>query len=386
EMQVDGGPKLVLLVADQDGYSALCRLVTVARRRAPKGQYRLLREDFAAIPDGLLALWLPGDAAAHDRDAAWLRGLFPGRLWIGVGLHRGPDDDARLQALRALGARHQLPLVAAGDVHMHERRRRALQDVLTATRHRCTVAEAGWRLFPNGERHLRTRQALAAIHPPDLLEETLRIAARRTFKLDQLRYTYPRELVPADATPSRWLRKLTEAGARERWPDGVPAKARGLIEHELALIAELRYESYFLTVHDIVRFARSRGILCQGRGSAANSAVCYALGVTEIDPARMNMLFERFLSRERNEPPDIDIDFEHERREEVIQYVFARYGRERAALTAVAISYRGRSAVRDVARALGLPPDQVDQLAATMDRWGGEAPLPEHLRERGFDP
>ena len=391
EMRIEGGPKLVLLVADRDGYPALCRLVTVARRRAPKGGYRLLREDFEALDDGLLALWLPdpadpADAATHDRDAHWLRALFPGRLWIGVGLHRGPGDHTRLQALRALGERHALPLVAAGDVHMHERRRRALQDVLTATRHRCTVAEAGWRLFPNGERHLRTRQALSAIHPPDLLAETLQVAARCTFDLAQLRYTYPRELVPEGETPTTWLRRLVEDGARWRWPAGVSDKAQALIEHELALIAELGYESYFLTVHDIVAFARGQGILCQGRGSAANSIVCYALGVTEIDPALMGMLFERFLSRERNEPPDIDIDFEHERREEVIQYVFDRYGRERAALTAVAISYRGRSAVRDVARALGLPPDQIDQLARTMDRWGGEAPLPEHLRERGFDP
>ncbi len=388
EMHIEDGPKLVLLVVDQDGYAALCKLITVARRRAPKGQYRLLREDFDALDDGLLALWLPdiAEAGTHDRDADWLRTVFPDRLWIGVGLHRGPGDDERLRSLQSLGERHALPLVAAGDVHMHERRRRALQDVLTATRHRCTVAEAGWRLFPNGERHLRTRQALAAIHPPELLAETLRIAARSTFELDQLRYTYPRELVPDDETPTTWLRKLTEDGARERWPAGIPDKARGLIEHELALIADLRYESYFLTVHDIVRFARSRGILCQGRGSAANSIVCYALRVTEIDPALMNMLVERFISRERNEPPDIDIDFEHERREEVIQYVFERYGRERAALTAVAISYRGRSAVRDVGRALGLPPDQVDELARTMDRWGGEAPLPEHLRERGFDP
>ena len=228
--------------------------------------------------------------------------------------------------------------------------------------------------------------SVSAIHPPDLLAETLQVAARCTFDLAQLRYTYPRELVPEGETPTTWLRRLVEDGARWRWPAGVSDKAQALIEHELALIAELGYESYFLTVHDIVAFARGQGILCQGRGSAANSIVCYALGVTEIDPALMGMLFERFLSRERNEPPDIDIDFEHERREEVIQYVFDRYGRERAALTAVAISYRGRSAVRDVARALGLPPDQIDQLARTMDRWGGEAPLPEHLRERGFDP
>jgi error-prone DNA polymerase len=301
-------------------------------------------------------------------------------------LHRSADDAERLAMWRALGERHDVPLVATGDVHMHVRRRRALQDTLTAIRHHTTVADAGWRLFPNGERHLRTRDALATLYPSELLAETLRIAERCRFTLDQLRYTYPRELVPEDHTPTSWLRALTDEGARWRWPDGVPTRARALIEHELALIAELQYESYFLTVHDIVRYARSRGILCQGRGSAANSAVCFALGVTELDPAHMNLLFERFISRERNEPPDIDIDFEHERREEVIQYLFDRYGRDRAAMTAVANSYRGRGAVRDVAKALGLPPDQVDRLARTMDRWGGHAPVPEYLREQGFDP
>src|SRR5690606_38206987 len=186
------------------------------------------------------------------------------------------------------------PLVAAGDVHMHVRRRRALQDTLTAIGQHCTVAEAGWRLFPNGERHLRTRQALAAIYPAEALAQSVRIAARCRFSLDELRYTYPRELVPAGYTPARWLRQLVEEGAAWRWPQGVPDKARSQIEHELALIAELDYASYFLTVHDLVRFARSRGILCQGRGSAANSTVCFALGVTEIDPSRMCLLFERF--------------------------------------------------------------------------------------------
>ena len=385
EMQIEDAPKLVLIAADLEGYIALCRLITVARRRAGKGEYRLLREDLIDLPLGLLALWVPGRTPA-DADAQWLRGLFAERLWIAVELHRAEDDAERLATLRAFGHRHALPLVATGDVHMHVRRRRALQDTLTAIRHHTTLSEAGWRLFPNGERHLRTRQALAAIYPQDLLAETLRIAERCRFSLDQLRYTYPHELVPAGHTPTTWLRVLTEEGAAWRWPQGAPDRARQLIEHELALIAELQYESYFLTVHDIVRFARSRGILCQGRGSAANSAVCFALGVTELDPARMNLLFERFISRERNEPPDIDIDFEHERREEVIQYVFERYGRDRAAMTAVANSYRGRGAVRDVAKALGLPPDQVDRLARTMDRWGGHAPVPEFLREQGFDP
>ena len=385
EVQIEDGPKLVLLAADLDGYVALCKLITTARRRAAKGEYRSLRADFAESPPGLLALWVPTNRPS-EADAAWLISLFPQRLWIAVELHRNADDVERLLQLRAFGERHGLPLVAAGDVHMHVRRRRALQDTLTAIRHHTTVAEAGWRLFPNGERHLRTREALAALYPADLLAETLRVAERCRFTLDQLRYTYPHELVPDGHTPTSWLRTLTEDGAHWRWPDGAPQRALDLIEHELALIAELQYESYFLTVHDIVRFARSRGILCQGRGSAANSAVCFALGVTELDPGRMNLLFERFISRERNEPPDIDIDFEHERREEVIQYIFDRYGRDRAAMTAVANSYRGRGAVRDIAKALGLPPDQVDRLARTMDRWGGHAPVPDYLREQGFDP
>src|SRR5690606_8455855 len=289
--------------------------------------------------------------------------------------------------LRGAGERLGLPLVAAGDVHMHVRGRRALQDTMTAIRHHVTVAEAGHLLFPNGERHLRSRRALSAIYPEDLLAETVRIAGRCRFDLRKdLRYQYPHELVPAGHDATSWLRHLVEEGARWRWPEGISAKARELIEKELALVSELGYESYFLTVHDIVRFARSRGILCQGRGSAANSVICYTLGVTEIDPALMGMLFERFISRERNEPPDIDIDFEHERREEVLQYVFERYGRGRAALTAVAPQYRGRGAVRDVGRALGLPPDMVAELATTVGQWSGRAPLPEHLRERGFDP
>ena len=393
EMRVEGGPKLVLLAEDLAGYQALCRLITAARMRAPKGEYRLLREDFDEGVGGLLALWLPdgvgAGAPSHsavEEEADWLRALFPDRLWIAVELHCGADDAARLTRLQALGESFGLPLVAAGDVHMHARGRRALQDVMAAVRHRVTVAEAGWRLFPNGERHLRPVSALEALYPPALLEESLRIARRCRFDLGQLRYQYPHELVPAAHTAASWLRQLTEEGVRWRWPDGIPAKACALVEKELALITELGYESYFLTVHDIVRFARSRDILCQGRGSAANSVVCYALGITAIDPDRIGMLFERFISRERNEPPDIDVDFEHERREEVIQYVFERYGRRRAALTAVASSYRGAGAVRDVARVLGMPPDQVDALSGCIGHWADALPAPERLREHGFDP
>ncbi|HJR14996.1 MAG TPA: error-prone DNA polymerase [Rhodanobacteraceae bacterium] len=385
EMQIEDGAKLVLLAENLAGYQKLCKLITVARRRAPKGSYRLLREDFPDATEGLLALWVPNDPA-DDREAQWLQTRFPGRLWVAVELHRGPDDAARLARLQALGQSMHLPLVAAGDVHMHARGRRALQDAMTAIRHHTTVAEAGARLFPNGERHLRARSALAGLYPPKLLDESVRIARRCTFDFKQLHYQYPNELVPEGHTGTSWLRKLTEDGLHWRWPDGIPPTARHLAEKELALIAELEYESYFLTVHDIVRFARSQEILCQGRGSAANSVVCYALGITEIGPERIGMLFERFVSKERNEPPDIDVDFEHERREEVIQYVFNRYGRHRAAITAVASTYHGAGAVRDIARVLGLPSDQIDALAGCFGHWNDAVPQPERLRELGFDP
>ncbi|MEK8082490.1 error-prone DNA polymerase [Pseudomonas sp. XK-1] len=385
EMRIEDGPKLVLLVENLAGYQRLCQLITLARRRAAKGEYRLLREDFSAPLEGLLALWI-ADETPDPAPGPWLHGLFGERLWLAVELHHGADDAQRLAGLQALAATLGIPMVASGDVHMHARGRRALQDCMTAIRHHCTVADAGQRLFANGERHLRSRQALAELYPPQLLAETLRIAARCTFDLGQLRYQYPRELVPEGHTPTTWLRELTEQGMRWRWPKGIPTKCREQAEKELGLIAELGYESYFLTVHDIVQFARTQSILCQGRGSAANSTVCYVLGITEIDPARMNMLFERFLSKERNEPPDIDVDFEHERREEVLQYVFRRYGRGRAALTAVASTYHGAGAVRDIAKALGLPPDQVNALADCCGRWSDKEPPLERLREAGFDP
>ncbi len=319
-------------------------------------------------------------------EGRWLRQRFGDRLWLAVELHAGPDDGDRLRELQAVGRALDIPLVAAGDVHMHTRGRRALQDVMTAIRMRRTVAAAGTRLFRNGERHLRTLPALARIYPPPLLAQTLRIADRCTFSLDQLRYRYPAELVPASWSASDWLAELTWRGVSQRWPADVPDKVQAQIRHELALIRELDYEHYFLTVHDIVGFARSRGILCQGRGSAANSAVCFALGVTEVDPDRQQLLMERFISRERGEPPDIDIDFEHERREEVIQYIYGKYGRERAALAATVICYRGRSAVRDVARALGLPADQVDRLSTVYGRGQEQVPLAQRLRDAGFDP
>ncbi|WP_434604229.1 error-prone DNA polymerase [Pseudomonas sp. R1-7] len=385
EIQVEDGPKLVLLVENLEGYQALCRLITRARRRSEKGRYRIVREDFDEPLPGLLALWVP-DGKEPEAQGRWLQQVFNARLWLSVQLHCGQDDRRRLADLLALAERLGLPAVATGDVHMHVRGRRALQDTMTAIRHHVTVAEAGQRLHPNGERHLRSLEALADLYPRALLDETLVIARRCTFDLGQLRYEYPRELVPEGHDPASWLRELTERGLRESWKEGVTKKVRVQIDKELELIAELGYDSYFLTVQDIVSFARSRHILCQGRGSAANSAVCYALGITEINPDQTDMLFERFLSRERNEPPDIDVDFEHERREEVLQYVFQRYGRHRAALTAVVSSYHGAGAVRDVAKALGLPPDQVNALADCCGRWSDEAPPLERLREGGFDP
>ncbi|OXS19706.1 error-prone DNA polymerase [Pseudomonas fluorescens] len=385
EVRLENGPKLVLLVQDLSGYQHLCRLITVARCRAEKGRYRLLQDDFDQPMPGLLALWV---AADDDTQASiqWLRETFVERLWLAVHLHCGQDDARHLQQRLNLAASLQIPAVACGDVHMHVRGRRALQDTMTAIRHHVSVAEAGTRLHPNGERHLRSLDALGALYPQALLDESLAIARRCTFDLGQLRYHYPRELVPEGHTAKTWLRAVTEEGMARRWPHGVEAKTSMQIDHELGLISDLGYESYFLTVHDIVRFARSRSILCQGRGSAANSAVCFALGITEIDPSLTNLLFERFLSKERNEPPDIDVDFEHERREEVLQYVFQRYGRHRAALTAVVSTYHAAGAVRDVAKALGLPPDQINALADCCGRWSDDAPPLERLREAGFDP
>ncbi len=378
--------KFAALAINRRGYAQLCRLITRGRRAAQKGEYTLSRADLeaAALTDCFI-LWLPGVSAAPE-EAQWLAARFPQRLRFAVELLRAGGDAARLRALTRLGEQHQVPLVACGDVHMHLRTRRPLQDALTAIRLGVPVAEAGARLYPNGERYLREPQRLARLYPPQLLKESVELATACHFSLDELRYEYPRELVPQGHTATSYLRELTEAGARWRWPDGVPASERRAIEHELALIAELQYEPYFLTVQDIVAWARSRQILCQGRGSAANSRVCYCLGVTSVDPQRgAALLFERFISRERNEPPDIDIDFEHERREEVLQYVYAKYGRERAAIAATVIMYRPRSALRDLGKVFGLNVDESGKLAKVMQWWDGSAAMAERMRAAGFD-
>ena len=394
EFALTCGLRFVLLVETPAGYTRLCELITIARRAARKGEYRLAREDVARVvavrPDesagcGLFALWLPA-VNPDTSQGQWLHALLGERAYLAVELHREQDDAARLAQLLVLASRLGMAPVAAGDVHMDVRRRRVLQDTMTAIRHGMPLADCGAHLFRNGEHHLRTRRALGNIYPHDLLDAAVRLARRCTFRMDEVRYAYPAELVPAGHIPASWLRALTEKGLRERWPNGVPASVAAQVEGELALIAELGYEAFFLTVEDIVRFARSRDILCQGRGSSANSAVCFALGITVVNPAESRLLMARFLSRERNEPPDIDVDFEHERREEVLQYVYAKYGRQRAALAATVIRYRGKSAVRDVAKAFGLPPDQVALLAECFGWGNGETPMEQRLREAGFEP
>ncbi len=391
EIRLNDGPKLVMLATDRESYGNLSELITRGRRRSKKGRYSLAWSDLDGGLPGCLALLIPPHPSPlpkgeGEKHACSIAERFPGRAWIATELLCGPDDRARLAGLRELGKASGLPLVAAGDVHMHVRSRRPLQDTLTAIRLGRPVHACGHALHPNAERHLRLRVRLAQIYPAELLAETVRVAERCRFSLDELRYEYPEELVPAGETPSSHLRKLTEKGLAWRFPNGVPDEIRKLIEHELALIAELKYEPFFLTVCDVVEFARAKKILCQGRGSAANSAVCYALGITEIDPARMNGLFERFVSKERHEPPDIDVDFEHDRREEVIQYVYGKYGRDRAAIAATLITYRPKSALRDAGKALGLDLNQVDRLTKSLAWWDDRSSLPQRMREAGLDP
>ena len=392
----DAAFTLVALAQDREGYGNLAELITLARGRASKGDYAVSARDFDR-PDPAHLRGLPGcqvllaagpgaDPARLAARARWLADTFGGRARLALTLlNRAGEErlrDAVQQAAHAAG----LPVAAAGRVEMHLRSRKSLHDTLAAIRLRRTVAECGFELASNAEQHLRSRMRLASLYPPGMLEETLRVARACTFSLDELRYEYPDEIVPAGETPASFLRRATYEGAAERFPQGVPANIRAKIERELALIAELEYEAYFLTVHDLVRFARSRGILCQGRGSAANSVVCYCLHVTEADPLRIDALFERFISKARDEPPDIDIDFEHQRREDVIRYIYEKYGQRRAALTAVVISYRTRSALRDTGRALGVDPGIVDAVAKAQQWWDGGQALLQRLAACGLDP
>ena len=449
------GPRLVMLAQSRRGYGNLVKWITVARRRAPKGSYRAEMADLegrvptapmlAGLPDCLALLVTscvledgpgPESCAVGGRastpspsppskpsasagpfealfaHALWLKTWFGDRAALALPLLLHPHDALLVDITQRVAALTGLPIVAVGDVRMHTRSRKPLQDALMATRLKRPVAECGHALAPNAEAHLRSRARLARLYRPEWLHATLEMAGRCAFSLAELKYEYPREITPAGHTPTSWLRHLTEEGAVTRYPHGLPGAVRKMIEHEMVLITQLKYEPYFLTVADIVQWARAQGILCQGRGSAANSAVCYCLGVTAVDPEKHTMLlFERFISAERNEPPDIDIDFEHQRREEVIQYIYKKYGRHRAALTGVVISYRPRSALRDMGRALGFDLERIEAVSKSQQWWdpgpetpsvsppeGGTAALgrpgggrgrgihPERLRENGFDP
>jgi len=381
------GLHLVLLVVNRESYGQLSRLITICRRQAEKGDYYL---DYALFeqncPDQCLALWVMDNTAIVDKELLFLKSLFPNRLWLATEFLINGKDKDYLKVLRKKGEIHSIPLCAAGNVHTHIAERQILQDTITAIRLNEPVSSLGRLLYSNAERYLRSKKKLHALYPRELLQETVKIAALCRFSLDELRYEYPKEVVAEGHTPGSWLRFLVEAGIKTRWPKGATAKVLKLIEHELDLIQELAYEPYFLTVYDIVKYARAKGILCQGRGSAANSVICYCLGITEVDPSRMNVLFERFISKERDEPPDIDVDFEHERREEVIQYIYRKYGRSRAALAATVITYRPRSAIRDVGKALGMSHEQVDRLAKDIHWWDKNKIDSERLKEMGFAP
>jgi error-prone DNA polymerase len=390
ELQLKDRPPLVVWAQNRAGYGRLSRLLTLGRCRTTKGHCVLSAADVAAAADGLLAGVLLN--ADHETTMAthlsFWREVFPDRCYALAELHHGPDDRLRLQQFQAAAAQCQVPLVAANNVYCHVPERRYLQEVLTAIRLGCTVADLGAARFPNGERTLKSAQQMRRLFDghPELIERTQEVVERCTFSLAELRYDYPEELCPAAETPLSYLTRLTWAGAHDRYPQGLPDKVRQQIEHELSLIAELHYEAYFLTVWDLVRFARGEGILCQGRGSAANSAVCFCLGVTSVDPDKIDVLFERFISKERDEAPDIDIDFEHERREEVLQYIYQKYGRERAGMTAEVITYRPRSAVRDAGRALGLSLDRIDALAKAVDHIDSGEELAHRCREGGLHP
>ncbi|MCG6156515.1 error-prone DNA polymerase [Rubinisphaera margarita] len=387
-------PPVVLLCMNRNGYSQLCRLITRGRTRAEKGSCELRFRDLTEFSADLIAcvplLARPTESTVNCSvdDLIRYRELYGDRCYGLAHRHLTDRDDyllaEQLQTAKAAGV---LP-AASNDVYYHVPGRRVLQDVLTATRHRCAVADLGLRMFPNAERYLKSPQQMQSHFGshPELIRRTAAIADCCQFSLDELRYEYPEELCPPGLTVSQYLNELTWQGAAERYPDGIPDNVRQLVEHELELISELHYEAYFLTVYDLVRFARSRDILCQGRGSAANSAVCYCLGVTSVDPARIDVLFERFISKERDEAPDIDIDFEHERREEVLQYIYEKYGRERAGMTATLITYRLKSAMRDVGKALGLSLDSIDRLAKNFERYNEVNKVGRRMEEAGLSP
>ncbi|UKJ73529.1 error-prone DNA polymerase [Azospirillum brasilense] len=381
---------LLAYPTDRAAYARLSRLLTLGKRRAPKGACFIARADLLDHAEGMLFLLVPPD----QRDPAFVHALRGWRNDLGNRLHlaashryRG-DDQRRLSWLAGLAEAERVPLVATNDVLYHTPARRPLADVMTCIRSGTTIDEAGWRLSANAERHLKAGVEMARLfhRHPDAVARTVEIAAACRFSLEELRYEYPDEVAEDGRSPQETLSDLTWAGAARRYPDGVPETVAQTLHRELALIGQLDYAPYFLTVHDIVRYARSQDILCQGRGSAANSAVCYCLGITSVDPATTRLLFERFISSARNEPPDIDVDFEHEKREKVIQYIYEKYGRERAGLTATVIRYRARGAIREVGKAMGLSADLVARLSSSVWGWSRHGVDEERARQYGFDP
>ena len=393
EITPEDSRPVVLLATDRAAYGRLARLITNGRRRASKGQCRIFFRDIAEHADGLLAAVVTAERPSTRTDPlsrclADYREIFGDRCYAFLERCYGPDDEKYLFRTAQVADSASVPTVAANDVRYHQPGRKALEDVLVAIRVGRPVSEVREHLFPNRERYLKSPAQMAELFAgmPEAVQRSVELAQRCTFCLDELRYEYPEELCPDGLSPIEYLSQLAWRGARKRYPAGIPEKVRDLLEHELRLIEELHYAAYFLTVWDLVCFARRRNILCQGRGSAANSVVCYCLEVTSVDPERIDVLFERFVSRERNEAPDIDVDFEHERREEVLQYLYDKYGRERAGITAEVITYRTRSALRDVGKALGLSSDRLDALAKSVDGRGEDAGLVKRLTEANVDP
>lgn len=384
EFTVTEGLRLIALAPNRVAYGELSGLISRSRRRTSKGEYTTHLRDIIFHLKRCLLIWLPADDDHQYAYGMQLARLCKNRLWIGSSQLLGNDEVRRFRQRWQLAQELNLPMVACGDVQMHCASRKALHDVLTALRLHTTVQRLGQRKLVNSQQHLRSLDKLLPLYPPSLTSESLRIAQQCTFSLDELRYEYPEEVVPKGFDANSYLRQQVAAGAAKRWPQGVPPAIGQRIHTELELITELSYEYYFLTVYDLVRFARDQGILCQGRGSAANSVVCYCLHITEVNPEEVSLLFERFISRERDEPPDIDVDFEHERREEVIQYIYSKYTRRRAALAATVVSYRSRSAVRDVGKALGLDAVFVDDLAKSLAWWNRERELKQRFEQQGI--
>ena len=397
EFLLEDGLRLVCLAMNRNGYGNLCELITLGRQRTEKGAYRISRRDFESCPDAphlallpdCLVLLIPDPAQENSSlldDMRWALSLFPGRCWTAVELLLHAGEDQLFGRIRQAADITGMPLVAAGDVSMHDASQKPLQDTMTAIRLGKPLAECGYDLQPNAEQYLRSRLQLEQIYPLELLQETASIAARCTFSLDELRYQYPDELTGTDETYAAYLRRMVEEGITRRFPEGISVKVREQVEHELNLIAELNYEPYFLTVFDIVRHARSRGILCQGRGSAANSAVCYCLGITEIDPERSNLLFERFISRERNEPPISMSISSINAGKKSFSISMRNMAGTAPRIAATVITYRTRSAIQDIGKALGLDLERVRRLSGSFAWWDNSSEIRQRLIENGFDP